>query len=316
MNADIEYLDLLHLIREQGISHNDRTGVGTKSLFGYQFQHDLSTGFPLLTTKRLSFRWIAEELFWFLSGSTNVNHLRERCDPPITIWDEWATEEQCAKFGREAGDLGPIYGHQWRNYGATNLYDLTTETFNWIYESEQKRWLSPEYDNDGFDQIKNLMDNLESETGRLSRRLIISGWNPAEADQVALPPCHTLFQFKYHEELNRLDMELFQRSADVFLGVPYNIASYSLLLHLVAECCGMAPGVFTHSFGDVHIYNNHIEQVDLQLSREPRDLPEIDTNFHEVTGESCFDRLMQMSFGNLRLENYNPHPAIKAKVAV
>ena len=279
-----QYLDLLRDIQQHGDSHTDRTGVGTTSLFGYQMRMDLSDGFPLLTTKRLPFKVIAEELFWFLSGSTHVDDLRKRGDAagkPIAIWDAWSTKEQCAKFGREEGDLGPVYGKAWRDFG-------------------------------GVDQIRALCDDLRSNPR--SRRLIVSGWNPPDVTQVALPPCHTLFHLKWHETTNRLDLLLYQRSADVFLGVPFNIASYALLLSLLAHTHGMIPGVFVHTFGDVHIYNTHPDQVNEQLSREPRELPAL--FIHKRLYNGGFDALMDAKYSDLHLEGYSPLPTIKAAVAV
>lgn len=279
-----QYLELLRTIKENGDDHSDRTGVGTKSIFGYQMRFDLSQGFPLMTTKFLPFKIIAEELFWFLSGSTHVEDLQKRLDSkgnPIKIWDAWATKEQCAKFGREEGDLGPVYGKLWRDF-------------------------------EGVDQIKVLCDDLRNNPR--SRRMILTGWHPRDASQVALPPCHTLSQFKWHETTNRLDLQLYQRSADVFLGVPFNIASYALLLELLAHTHGMVPGEFIHTFGDVHIYNTHPEQVDEQLSREPQKLPllKIDNRLFE----RGFDGLLEARYDDLTLVGYKPLSSIKAPVAV
>lgn len=320
-----QYHQLLRDIKEHGDGHDDRTGVGTQSLFGYQSRYPLAEGFPLMTTKRISMRWIAEELFWFLSGSTHVDHLRNRCQKPITIWDEWATEEQCRRFDRPAGELGPVYGHEWRNSQASRLseyplrpYDPATHAVDGpIYEAVQRRWINRGYHSDGFDQIRQLMGNLASEKGRLSRRLIVSGWNCREADNVALPPCHTLFHFKWHQESNKLDLQLYQRSCDVFLGVPYNIASYALLLQLVAKCCDMVPGDFIHTYGDVHIYQNHREQVQKQLSRDIRPLPQLNITIPAVfADETPFIKLMVAEWSWLELLNYDPHPSIEAEVAV
>jgi len=303
-----EYHDLLKHILHWGDGHNDRTGVGTQSAFGCMSEYDMSEGFPLMTTKRLSFRWIAEELFWFLSGSTNVNHLRARCKRPIKLWDAWATEEQCARFRRPRGELGPIYGHEWRNSQATQ----SNET-GW-YCNVTRRWISWGFLDDGIDQIRRLMDMLMDKKARLSRRLIVSGWNARECDSVALPPCHTLFHFKYHEESNTLDLLLYQRSCDVFLGVPYNIASYALLLRLVAHCCNMHAGVFKHVYGDVHIYSNHRGQVFEQLNRTIRKKPLLSID-PSLAGKG-FDGLMDCEWSHLRLVDYDPHPEIKADVAV
>ncbi len=279
-----QYLELLKTVAETGEKRRDRTGVGTVGIFGAQLRFDLSAGFPLLTTKKVHTRSIINELLWFLSGRTDNAWLRER---GVTIWDEWSTAEQCARFGRSAGDLGPIYGHQWRNFGATQKPDGT-------------------FASDGVDQISRVV--AEIKRNPYSRRLIVTGWNPAEADKVALPPCHTLFQF-YVGGDGRLSCQLYQRSADLFLGVPFNIASYALLTHMIAQVCGLRTGDFVHTFGDVHIYSNHFEQVKTQLAREPRALPELRLN---PAVKSVFD----FKYEDIEIANYNPHPAIKAPVAV
>ncbi|MCD8283132.1 MAG: thymidylate synthase [Opitutae bacterium] len=279
-----QYLELLKTVAETGEKRRDRTGVGTVGIFGAQLRFDLSAGFPLLTTKKVHTRSIINELLWFLSGRTDNAWLRER---GVTIWDEWSTAEQCARFGRSAGDLGPIYGHQWRNFGATQKPDGT-------------------FASDGVDQISRVV--AEIKRNPYSRRLIVTGWNPAEADKVALPPCHTLFQF-YVGGDGRLSCQLYQRSADLFLGVPFNIASYALLTHMIAQVCGLRVGDFVHTFGDVHIYSNHFEQVKTQLAREPRALPELRLN---PAVKSVFD----FKYEDIEIANYNPHPAIKAPVAV
>lgn len=299
-----QYLDMLRVIINQGNSHNDRTQVGTTSIFGYQTRYNLEDGFPLLTTKKLSFKWIAEELFWFLSGSTNVDDLRSRGNSPITIWDEWATSEKCAKHGFPEGELGPIYGHCWRNFGATKIKDGNGRKY---YDTVGKRFINYGYHNDGADQINNITNQLR--TNPRSRRLIISGWDPSECDNVELPPCHTLFQLKWHEETNRLDGQLYQRSADSFLGVPYNIASYSLLTILLASAAGMLPGHFIHTFGDLHIYNNHYNQVQEQLSRSPKKLPILNVNKN-------IKDILDFTYDDLQLTGYDPYPSIKAEVAV
>lgn len=278
------YLDLLRNVLAHGEERADRTGVGTIGIFGAQIRIDLSAGFPLLTTKKVHTRSIIQELLWFLGGHTDNSWLRER---GVTIWDEWSTPEQCARFGREPGDLGPIYGHQWRNFGATKNADGS-------------------YNADGFDQISALISEIRRHP--TSRRLIVSGWNPAEATQVALPPCHTLFQF-YVSGNGRLSCQLYQRSADLFLGVPFNIASYALLTHMIAQVCGLGVGEFIHTFGDAHIYKNHLEQVRTQLAREPRPLPQLRLN-PDVRDIFAFRA------EDITIENYNPYPAIKAPVAV
>lgn len=278
-----QYLDLLRTILEQGRPRLDRTGTGTIGIFGHQSRYDLGAGFPLVTTKKVHFRSIVHELLWFLRGDTNAQSLNK---VGVTIWDEWATAEQTARFGRSEGDLGPVYGHQWRNFGATLRPDGT-------------------YNNDGVDQIADLIDQLRKNP--FSRRLIITGWNPKEANQVALPPCHTLFQFYVQDGL--LSCQLYQRSADVFLGVPFNIASYALLTSLLAHTTGLKPGEFVHTCGDAHLYTNHIEQARLQLSRQPRSMPILKLN------EAVSD-LFQFTFDDITLEGYDPHPAIKAPVSV
>ena len=277
------YLDLLQYVMTNGTEKGDRTGTGTLSHFGAQLRFDLADGFPLLTTKKVHFKSIVYELFWFLSGSTHVDYLQEN---NVRIWNEWATADQTARFNRPAGDLGPIYGHQWRNYGATKREDGS-------------------YDNDGVDQITDVIEQIK--TNPNSRRLIVSGWNPKEADQVALPPCHTLFQFFVAD--NKLSCQLYQRSADLFLGVPFNIASYALLTHMVAQVCGLEVGEFVWTGGDCHIYQNHREQVELQLTRSLYELPTLTLN-------PDIKDIFAFTFDDISVEGYESHPAIKAKVAV
>lgn len=279
-----QYHALLRHILDNGTPSDDRTGTGTISVFGYQTRYDLRAGFPIVTTKRVPFRWVAEELFWFLSGSTNEAELRER---GVDIWQEWATPEQTARFGREAGDLGPVYGYLWRSFGGH--YPKT----------------------DGVDQIARLIHEIA--TNPNSRRLIVSGWDPRVCDDVALPPCHTLFQFKV-ESGRILHCQLYQRSADAFLGVPFNISSYALLTHLVAHVCGLEVGEFIHSFGDLHIYSNHLEQVKELLSREPLPLPELE--FVDANGLKGLEGLLNFRFQDLKLNNYQSHSKIAAPVAV
>jgi thymidylate synthase len=261
------YLDLLRHILDHGTPKSDRTGTGTLSVFGYQMRFDLAQGFPLLTTKRLHLRSILHELLWFLAGDTNVRYLHEH---GVTIWDEWADAE---------GDLGPVYGAQWRS------------------------WPTP--DGGAIDQISRVVEGIR--TNPDSRRHIVSAWNVAAIDQMALPPCHALFQFWVAE--GRLSCQLYQRSADTFLGVPFNIASYALLTMMVAQVCGLAPGDFVHTLGDAHLYVNHLEQARLQLTREPRKLPTMTLN-PEV--KSIFD----FRFEDFTLSGYDPHPAIQAPIAV
>jgi len=277
------YLGLLEELLTQGRPRSDRTGTGTLGLFGRQLRFDLRQGFPLLTTKKVHLKSILHELLWFLRGETNVASLQA---VGVSIWDEWATAEQTARFGREPGDLGPIYGHQWRNFGATLRADGS-------------------YENDGVDQIARAIASIRKNPS--SRRILVTGWHPEEADQVALPPCHTLFQFYVQD--GELSAQLYQRSADYFLGVPFNIASYAALVHMVAQVTGLGVGDFVHTFGDVHLYTNHVEQAREQLSREPRALPRLtlDPNVRE---------LEDFHFEHLRLEGYDPHPRIRAAVSI
>jgi len=278
-----QYLDLLDRILTEGKVRTDRTGTGTVGVFGHQMRFDLSEGFPLLTTKKLHLRSIIHELLWFLSGDTHVKPLQ---DNNVRIWNDWATAEQTAKFGREEGDLGPVYGHQWRNFGATVLP-------------------SGGYDSDGVDQIQRVLDTIQNNPS--SRRILVTGWNPKESDQVALPPCHTLFQFYVQD--GRLSCQLYQRSADIFLGVPFNIASYSLLMMMIAQVCDLAPGEFVHTMGDAHLYSDHLDQARLQLTREVRTAPVMTLN-PEVRD------LFEFKFEDFTLSDYDPHPHIKARVSV
>jgi thymidylate synthase len=279
-----QYHDLLRHILDNGAQHEDRTGVGTISAFGYQTRFDLRAGFPIVTTKKVPFRWVAEELFWFLSGSTDEADLRGR---GVDIWQEWATPQQTARFDREEGDLGPVYGYLWRSFGGDY------PTLN------------------GVDQIARLINEIE--TNPNSRRLIVSGWDPRVYDEVALPPCHTLFQFKI-ENGKTLHCQLYQRSADAFLGVPFNISSYALMTHLVAHVCDLDVGEFIHTFGDLHIYSNHLDQVDELLSREPMPLPTL--KFVDADALKGLDGLLSFKFENLKLQNYRSWDKIAAPVAV
>ena len=277
------YLDLLRTVLEQGKERADRTGTGTRGIFGHQLRFDLRQGFPLLTTKKVHLRSIIHELLWFISGDTRVEYLQKH---DVTIWNEWATPEQTARFGREPGDLGPVYGHQWRNFGATERDDGS-------------------YERDGYDQLTQLLREIRENPN--SRRLLVTGWNPSEAERVALPPCHTLFQFYVQD--GELSCQLYQRSADVFLGVPFNIASYALLTMMIAQVTGLRAAEFVHTFGDAHLYNNHLEQARLQLTRPPRALPvmQLDPSVKD---------LFAFRYEHFRLEGYDPHPAIKAEVSV
>ena len=280
-----QYHDLLRSILENGTEHEDRTGVGTISHFGYQTRFDLREGFPIVTTKKIPFRWVAEELFWFLSGDTNEANLRAR---GVDIWAEWADEQHTSRFNRDEGDLGPVYGYLWRSFGGNY----------------------PE--RNGVDQIAKLIDGIKHNPN--SRRLIVTGWDPRQADNVDLPPCHTLFQFKV-EQGAVLHCQLYQRSADAFLGVPFNISSYALLLHMVAHVCGLQAGDFVYTLGDYHIYKNHVEQVEELLSREPFPLPRLEINEHErrLVG---LEGLLAMRYENLKLHGYQSHGKIVAAVAV
>lgn len=280
-----QYHDLLKSILAHGKKHHDRTGVGTISHFGYQTRFDLRDGFPIVTTKRVPFRWVAEELFWFLSGSTNEHELRAR---GVDIWKEWADEDHTRLFGREPGDLGPIYGYLWRSFAGN-------------YPKK-----------DGVDQIARLLRDIERNPN--SRRLIVTGWDPQQCDKVDLPPCHTLFQFKVEEE-RVLHCQLYQRSADAFLGVPFNISSYALLTHLVAHVCGLRAGEFIYTLGDYHIYQNHLPQVEELLSREPLPLPRLKILDDEGQWRGL-EGLLKFRYEHLNLIGYQSHGKIEAPVAV
>ena len=262
-----QYLDLMQTILDRGVEKHDRTGTGTLSIFGHQMRFDLSDGFPMLTTKKLHLKSIVHELLWFLAGDTNIKYLK---DHGVRIWDEWADER---------GDLGPVYGHQWRSW--------------------------PARDGSTIDQIANVVGMIRRNPD--SRRLIVTAWNPADVDKMALPPCHCLFQFYVAE--GRLSCQLYQRSADVFLGVPFNIASYSLLTLMVAQVTGLQPGEFVHAFGDAHLYLNHLAQAREQLRREPRPLPRMRIN-------PAVKDIFGFRYEDFALEGYDAHPHIKAEVAV
>jgi thymidylate synthase len=262
-----QYHDLMHHVLENGVTKTDRTGTGTKSVFGYQMRFDLSEGFPMVTTKKLHIKSIIHELLWFLKGDTNIAYLKEN---GVRIWDEWADKD---------GNLGPVYGYQWRSW--------------------------PTADGRHIDQISNLINQIKNNPD--SRRLMVSAWNVSDIENMALPPCHALFQFYVAD--GKLSCQLYQRSADIFLGVPFNIASYALLTMMVAQVCDLEPGDFIHTFGDAHIYSNHFEQVNLQLSREQRKLPVMKIN---KSVKSIFD----FKFEDFSLEGYDPHPHIKGLVAV
>ena len=278
-----QYLDLMRRVRTQGVRKTDRTGTGTLSVFGHQMRFDLADGFPVVTTKKLHLKSIIHELLWFLSGDTNEKNLRER---GVDIWAEWADAEHTSRFGREIGDLGPIYGYLWRSFGGDY----------------------PEMN--GFDQIKDLIEQIE--TNPNSRRLIVSGWNPQTATKVDLPPCHTLFIFTVRDK--KLSCQLFQRSADAFLGVPFNISSYALLTKMIAHVCDLEASEFIHTFHDLHIYLNHLEQVEEILKREPLPLPKLEfVNAENLKG---LDGLLNFKYENLNLIGYQSHKKIAAPVAV
>lgn len=262
-----QYHELMQHILDNGVEKSDRTGTGTKSVFGYQMRFDLAEGFPVVTTKKLHLRSIIHELLWFLNGDTNIKYLKEN---GVRIWDEWADDD---------GDLGPVYGYQWRHWPNGNGGEI--------------------------DQIKKLIENIKTKPD--SRRHIVSAWNVADVDNMALPPCHTMFQFYVAD--GKLSCQLYQRSADVFLGVPFNIASYSLLVMMVAQVCDLEPGEFVHTFGDAHLYSNHYEQAELQLSRDIRPLPTMKIN-------PAVKDIFSFKFEDFELVGYDPHPHIKAAVAV
>ena len=262
-----QYLDLLTRVMETGVEKSDRTGTGTKAVFGHQMRFDLNEGFPLVTTKKLHLRSIIHELLWFLSGDTNINYLKEN---GVTIWDEWADED---------GNLGPVYGAQWRSW--------------------------PSHKGETIDQITWLLNEIK--TNPDSRRLVVSAWNPAQLDEMALAPCHCLFQFFVAD--GKLSCQLYQRSADIFLGVPFNIASYALLTHMIAQDVGLGVGDFVHTLGDAHIYSNHYQQVKTQLARKPHALPSLTLN---PDVKSVFD----FKFEDIKIENYTSEPTIKAPIAV
>ena len=262
-----QYLDLMRRIRDHGVVKSDRTGTGTRSIFGDQLRFDLAEGFPLVTTKKMFVKGIVHELLWFLAGSTNVRELQKH---GVHIWDEWADEE---------GELGPVYGSQWRS------------------------WPAP--DGTAIDQLKGVLETIRRDPD--SRRMIVSAWNVAEVDSMALPPCHTLFQF--YVANGKLSCQMYQRSADVFLGVPFNIASYALLTMMMAQVTGLEPGEFIHTFGDAHLYMNHLEQADAQLARAPLPLPRIEIN-------PAVKDVFAFKYEDFRLRDYRSHPAIKAPIAV
>ena len=279
-----QYLDLMQHVLTNGVEKMDRTKTGTKSVFGYQMRFNLADGFPLITTKKCYMRAIIHELLWFLQGDTNIKYLQEN---KVTIWDEWADEK---------GDLGPVYAKQWRSWTAFVHVPAHTEGTEWIPETYQQMTI---------DQIAQVIEQIKNNPD--SRRLIVSAWNVADLDKMALAPCHCFFQF--YVANGKLSCHLYQRSADIFLGVPFNIASYALLTMMIAQVCGLGLGDFIHTFGDAHIYSNHMEQIKLQLTREPRPLPIMRIN-PEV--KNIFD----FKFKDFTLEGYDPHPKIEGKVAI
>lgn len=303
-----QYLDLLQDILDNGEDHEDRTGVGTKSVFGRQLRFDLSEGFPLMTTKRLAFRWIAEELFWFLSGSTDAKKLK---DKDITIWDEWSTAEKCGQFFRKENDLGPIYGHTWRNFGASFIHHGYWEPKEW-WSNKTQRWINPSFNDDGWDQVAVLVDQLAKKSN--SRRLIVTGWDPQYSNEVCLPPCHTMWQVKIDQRKSLLHMHLTQRSSDFCLGSSFNIPSYALLTHLLAHVCGLQVGDFVYTMVDCHLYKNHLEAAKEQLSRKPLALPALKVN-SQLTGNPLSD-LLNIKYEDLELINYQNHGKLKTPTPV
>lgn len=284
------YKEYLQYILDNGVEKTDRTGTGTKSVFGYQMRFDLSKGFPLVTTKKLHLRSIIHELLWFLSGDTNIKYLK---DNKVSIWDEWADEN---------GDLGPVYGQQWRKW---EKYTVLKDSETIQHDDGSLTLLNAKVKLEYIDQITNLINMIKNNPD--SRRLLVSAWNVSKVEQMALPPCHSLFQF--YVANGKLSCQLYQRSVDSFLGLPFNIASYSLLVHMIAQQCDLDVGEFVWTGGDCHIYSNHIEQVKLQLSREERSLPKL---IIKRKPESIFD----YKYEDFEIVDYDPHPAIKADIAV
>lgn len=285
---EYQYLKLARRIMTNGNERGDRTGTGTRGIFGAQIEGDLNEGFPLLTTKRMFVSGIIHEMLWFIAGRTDVAYLQER---NVKIWDAWATAEQCAKFGRAPGDLGPVYGKQWRNFGARSVEDTGNITR-------------------GFDQIEWLVNTIKNDPN--SRRLVVTAWDPSDAQKVALPPCHTIFQCYVQD--SELSLHLYMRSADLFLGVPFNIASYALLTHLLAHVTGLRPGRLIVSFGDVHIYRNHFDQVSEQLSRNQLTPPRLEISGHIFnSGISGVNAAM---FEDFKVIGYQSHGPIKGEVSV
>ena len=283
--ADQDYLAIAEKILSEGVYRDDRTGTGTYSIFGTQTRYNLQDGFPLLTTKKLHIPSIVHELLWFISGDTNTRYLNEN---GVRIWDEWADSN---------GDLGKIYGHQWRSW------EVMTEVLDYDYEENLQSSVSVMY----IDQLQDVIDLIKSNPN--SRRLIVSAWNVGQLDEMNLPPCHILYQFYVAE--GKISLQLYQRSADWFLGVPFNVASYSLLLHMIAKITDLEVGEFIHVTGDTHIYSNHVEQMKLQITREPRELPKLVINPNKE-----FKTIDDFTAEDFTFENYNPHPTIKGKVAV
>jgi len=304
-HPEYDYLRLLKRILKEGASSGDRTGTGTYKVFGHQNVLDVSTDkLPLLTTKKTNFRFIAEELVWFLQGSTNVKHLQEKNVP---IWNGNGSAEECAKFGREEGDMGPIYGHQWRNFGATLRVEALKED---MWSEEHLRWVNRSYNDDGLDQIKKLVEEIQSNPN--SRRHIVCAWHPKESGIVNPPPCHSLFQVQVDNGV--INLLLWQRSSDVFLAKNYNEIGYILLLKLLAMVTNLKAGKFIHQIGDAHLYSDHIEQAKLQITRTPMEYPTLKIN--ERLRGTGFEGLVSIKYEDFELKDYKAHKHIKAKMSV
>ena len=305
-HEEYQYLNILKKLIDKGVSSGDRTGTGTYKLFGEKMEFDLSEGtLPIITTRKIPHRLVVEELLWFMSGSTNVKHLQEK---NVKIWDGNGSKEECAKFGREEGDLGPIYGHQWRNFNATKRREPLKEDY---YSELTKRWVHKEYNDDGFDQIKYVVDQLINNPN--SRRILFSGWHAQEAHDVNPPPCHTLYQFQVIE--GKLNAILYMRSSDFFLAAGgFNIPSLAIFVHVLCQLCNLKPGKLVYIAADTHLYKDHIEQAKMQIQRKPYPYPTVSIN-SRLHGKG-FDGLMDLKFEDIKINNYKAHSSIKAKMSV